>query len=254
MTIPLALMGMIRAKKVILAGDHKQLPPIVSSEDVNENMKKSIFQALITEKNCTMLDTSFRMCEPICDFVSDLFYEGKVKPINKGCGDKIVCKEPLFSFSSPVVIHHVDDDGEQTSDKEASFISKTIAGFLKKGLPADEIAVLSPFRAQAANVRRHIRKNPDISEKQRKLVVADTIDKMQGQEREVIIFSLVAGDLEYMTEMAEFLYNPNKLNVAFSRAKSKLIIVGNIEQLRNISTEEYPHISKMLDSNYVKMV
>lgn len=254
MTIPLALMGMIRAKKVILAGDHKQLPPIVSSEDVNENMKKSIFQALITEKNCTMLDTSFRMCEPICDFVSDLFYEGKVKPINKGCGDKIVCKEPLYSFSSPVVIHHVDDDGEQTSDKEASFISETIAGFLKKGLPADEIAVLSPFRAQAANVRRHIRKNPDISEEQRKLVVADTVDKMQGQEREVIIFSLVAGDLEYMIEMAEFLYNPNKLNVAFSRAKSKLIIVGNIEQIKRISSAEYPHIKKMIESNLVKFV
>ena len=57
-----------------------------------------------------------------------------------------------------------------------------------------------------------------------------------------------------MTEMAEFLYNPNKMNVAFSRAKSKLIIVGNIEQLRNISPVDYPHISKMLDSDYVMAV
>lgn len=254
MTIPLALMGMIKAKKVILAGDHKQLPPIITSEEIHEDLKKSAFKSILRTYNSTMLNVSFRMCEPICMFVSDLFYDGKLKPMKKGCGDKILCQEPLYSFTSPVVIHHVDDNGEQTSDKEASFISETIAGFLKKGLQADEIAVLSPFRAQVANVRRHIRKNPDISEEQRKLVVADTIDKMQGQEREVIIFSLVAGDLEYMTEMAEFLYNPNKMNVAFSRAKSKLIIVGNIEQLRNISTEEYPHISKMLDSNYVKMV
>lgn len=254
MTIPLGLMGMIRANKVIFAGDHKQLPPIVSSEELKDEMTLSIFQRIMTEKNCTMLDVSFRMCEPICNFVSDLFYEGKVKPMKVGCGDMIVSNEPLFDFHTPIVIHHVDDNGEQTSDKEALFISETIAGFLKKGLPADEIAVLSPFRAQAANVRRHIRKNPDISEEQRKLVVADTIDKMQGQEREVIVFSLVAGDPDYMTDMAEFLYNPNKLNVAFSRAKSKLIIVGNIEQLRKISSVEYPHIDKMLESKYVTMV
>lgn len=254
MTIPLALMGMIKAKKVIFAGDHKQLPPIVSSDEVKDEMKQSAFQALMTEDNCTMLDVSFRMCEPICDFVSDLFYDGKVKPMKKGCGDLIVCDEPLYDFHTPIVIHNVDDDGEQTSDEEAAFIADTIAGFLKKGLPANEIAVLSPFRAQAANVRRHIRKHKEITEEQRKLIASDTVDKMQGQEREVIIYSLVSGNLDYMTEMAEFLYNPNKMNVAFSRAKSKLIIVGNVEQIKNISTIEYPHMEKMFESELAKFV
>ena len=254
MTIPLALMGMIKAKKVIFAGDHKQLPPIVSSDKVKDEMKQSAFQALMTEDNCTMLDVSFRMCEPICDFVSDLFYDGKVKPMKQGCGDLIVCDEPLYDFHTPIIIHNVDDDGEQTSDKEAEFIADTIAGFLKKGLPANEIAVLSPFRAQAANARRHIRKHKEITEEQRKLIASDTVDKMQGQEREVIIYSLVSGNLDYMTEMAEFLYNPNKMNVAFSRAKSKLIIVGNVEQIKNISTIEYPHMEKMLESELAKFV
>ena len=254
MTIPLALMGMIKAKKVILAGDHKQLPPIISSEKVRDEMKLSAFQALMTEDNYTMLDVSFRMCEPICNFVSELFYDGKVKAMKKGCGDLIVSEEPLYDFHTPIVIHQVDDDGEQTSDKEATFIADTIAAFLKKGLPANEIAVLSPFRAQAANVRRHIRKQKDISEDQRKLITSDTIDRMQGQEREVIIYSLVSGNFDYMTEMAEFLYNPNKMNVAFSRAKSKLIIVGNIEKIKNISSIEYPHMKKMLESELAHFV
>ena len=254
MTIPLALMGMIKAKKVILAGDHKQLPPIVSSEEVRKEMRQSAFQKLMTKDNCTMLDVSFRMCEPICNYVSELFYDGKVKPMKKGCGSMIVCNDPLYDFHSPIIIHNVDDDGEQTSDKEAEFIATTIAGFINKGLPANEVAVLSPFRAQAANVRRHIRKQSEITEEQRKLIAADTIDKMQGQEREVIIYSLVSGDMDYMTEMAEFLYNPNKMNVAFSRAKSKLIIVGNIEQIKKISSVEYPHIKKMIESNLVKFV
>ena len=254
MTIPLALMGMIKAKKVILAGDHKQLPPIISSEEVRKEMRQSAFQKLMTKDNCTMLDVSFRMCEPICNYVSELFYDGKVKPMKTGCGNMIICNDPLYDFRSPIIIHNVDDDGEQTSDKEAEFIAATIAGFINKGLHANEVAVLSPFRAQAANVRRHIRKQSDITEEQRKLIAADTIDKMQGQEREVIIYSLVSGDIDYITEMAEFLYNPNKMNVAFSRAKSKLIIVGNIEQVMKINSVEYPHIRKMIESNLVIFV
>lgn len=83
MTIPLALMGMIKAKKVIFAGDHKQLPPIVSSEKVKAELKQSAFQALISDENCTMLDTSFRMCEPICGYVSELFYDGHLKEIGR---------------------------------------------------------------------------------------------------------------------------------------------------------------------------
>jgi len=254
MTIPLALMGMIKANKVILAGDHKQLPPIITADKVEDELKQSVFQALITKDNCTMLDVSFRMCEPICRFVSDLFYDSKVKPYKKGCGDLIVCDDPLYDFETPIVIHHVADYGEQTSDKEARFIANTIARFIEKGLPADEIAVLSPFRAQAANIKRHIRRHPLFTVRQRNLIVADTIDKMQGQEREVIIYSLVSGDLNYMREMADFLYNPNKMNVAFSRAKSKLIIVGNLNQIRRISESDYPHLHRMLKSKYIEYV
>ena len=217
-------------------------------------MRQSAFQALMTNDNYTMLDVSFRMCEPICNFVSDLFYESKVKPKKEGCGDLIICQEPLYSFDTPVVIHHVEDYGEQVSDKEAEFIAETIAEFLKKGLPANEIAMLSPFRAQAANVRRKIRKHPDITEEQAKKVVADTIDKMQGQEREVIIYSLVSGNMDYMTEMADFLYNPNKMNVAFSRAKSKLIIVGNIDQIKKLNSNDFTHLKCMLESKYVTFI
>lgn len=254
MTIPLALMGMIKSKKIIFAGDYKQLPPIVSSDDVRDEMKQSVFQSLISDTNCTMLDVSFRMCEPICNFVSELFYDGQLKPMKSGCSNTIISNNSLYSFNEPIIIHHIDDLGEQTSDKEAEFIVKIIEKYLKQGLSATEIAVLSPFRAQAANIRRFVRKNTEISEENRKLLAVDTIDKMQGQERDVIIFSLAAGNFDYMIEMADFLYNPNKLNVAFSRAKSKLIIVGNIENLKLIDSEMFPHILKMLNSQYVKLI
>ena len=141
MTIPLALMGMVKAKKIIFAGDHKQLPPIISSADVRKEMRQSAFQMLIKDDNCTMLDVSFRMCEPICNFVSELFYNGKLTAKKKGCGNLIKCNNQLFDFQTPIVIHNVNDEGKQTSDKEAEFIVDTIFGFLKNGLPANEIAV-----------------------------------------------------------------------------------------------------------------
>lgn len=156
MTIPLALMGMIKAKKVIFAGDHKQLPPIISSEGIKEEMKDSAFQRLISDENCTMLDTSFRMCEPICNFVSDLFYEGRLKAMKQGHGTSLICDDPLYSFDTPVVLHNVIDNGEQASDEEAMFIADVVAEFIKKGISPKEIGVLSPFRAQAANIRRFI--------------------------------------------------------------------------------------------------
>lgn len=77
---------------------------------------------------------------------------------------------------------------------------------------------------------------------------------MQGQEREVVLYSLASGNTEYMMEMAEFLYNPNKMNVAFSRAKSKLIIVGSLSKIENLALPIYPHINRMLKSKYVTKI
>lgn len=122
------------------------------------------------------------------------------------------------------------------------------------GVSAEEIGVLSPFRAQAANIRRTIRKHKDISKEKNKYIVSDTIDKMQGQEREIIIYSLVSGNISYMKDMAEFLYNPNKMNVAFSRAKSKLIIVGSLSKIEKLNMPDYPHINKMLNSIHSKTI
>lgn len=254
MTIPLALMGMIKAKKVIFAGDHKQLPPIISSDKIKDEMKKSAFQILISEENCTMLDTSFRMCQPICDFVSELFYEGKLKAMKNGVDEKLLCEIPIYDFKKPVVIHQIDDEGEQSSDKEAKFIADTVAGFIARGISPSEIGILSPFRAQAATIRRMIRKHAEIPEDAKQEITSDTIDKMQGQERDVIIYSLVSGNADYMIEMAEFLYNPNKMNVAFSRAKSKLIIVGNIDKIKELDLPDYPHLKKMIMSEIVTKV
>ena len=251
MTIPLAMMGMVKGKKVIMAGDHKQLAPIMASEDVPECLRQSAFEALLQPGNYTLLNRSFRMCAPICDFVSELFYDGKVEPASQGCGDRVMCNDKLYSFDAPIVLHDVDDGGLQASEVEAEAAAAIVAEYIGKGLEAKDVAVIAPFRAQVAAVRRAIRKLESIDEADKLQVAVDTVDKMQGQEREVIIYSMTTGDAEYAVEMAEFLYNPNKLNVAFSRAKSKLIILANVSRLRELDAEAYGHIGRMLSSQGV---
>lgn len=234
MSIPLGLMAMNNFDKWILCGDDRQLPPIVQSKDNEKEFSQSIFGHLLTPDNNTMLDQSFRLSSGICTLVSELFYNGKLQCGQTGVGHDIQdSSDPVFSYNTPVSLINVEDNGEQVSDKEADTIAGIVKGFIERGLPASEIAVISPFRAQATNIHHALQ---DIGEELVN-VVSDTVDKLQGQEREVIIFSLTTGNLEYAKEMAEFLYNPQKLNVAFSRAKYKLIIVGNFKMIEKLGEE-----------------
>ena len=253
-TIPVALMAMLRPRKIIMAGDHKQLPPIIASDAIPEELRPSIFERVMTPKNHTMLNLTFRMRGPICAFVSDLFYEGRLHPLTAEASPRFNEADALLSFAHPVVLHHVADDGMQISECEAKTIANLVSRYLALGLSPREIGILSPFRAQVALIRRHTRRHVGITEEAFADLAIDTVDKMQGQEREVVLLSLVAGDRDYMREMGEFLYNPNKLNVAFSRAKSKLIIVGNLDRLRELPAEDYPHIARMLHSPHAEQI
>lgn len=247
-TIPHAVMGIIKAKKVIFAGDHKQLPPIINACTEHPQLKHSVFQYLIDKENSIMLDTSFRMCRQICSFVSELFYDGILISNRPQHAQPIVDDNPIYDYSQPVVLCNVNSDGEQASEVEACAIAKMVQHFIDKGLAPNEIAILMPFRAQAAEVRRALRSQTNIDQQQIAQIVADTVDKMQGQEREVIIYSMTAGDADYIQEMADFLLNPNKLNVAFSRAKSKLIVVGSLQRITSMLGEQYPHLKRMMAS------
>ena len=254
MSIPLAMMGMIKAKKTILAGDDKQLAPIVSSDKISPKMKPSIFERLKTKDNCTLLDVSFRMCTTICEFVSDLFYDGSIRSNVPTKEKKTFSNDPIYDWDKPIIFHQITDNGKQTSLTEAKRIVNVIEQFIGYGVKGNDIGIISPFRAQAMLIRRLIMESGHIEEQDKKNIISDTVDRMQGQEREIIIYSMTAGNIEYMTEMGDFLYNPNKLNVAFSRAKYKLIVVGDFMKIKNLELRAYPHLMKMIKSPLVTHV
>lgn len=235
MTIPIALMALVKCNNFILAGDHRQLPPIVSENIKNAELRHSIFEHLIRDYNCTMLDVSFRMNDVICTFVSDLFYEGKLKSFNRHKRLLTSLTEVVYAAENPIVFIDCKDNGKQFSNVESQTAIKIAIKYINSGISPEDIAILAPFRAQCALMRKMLM--PYFTKEQRDRLVIDTVDRMQGQEREIIIYSFTSGDVEYMMQMETFLYNTNKLNVAFSRAKNKLILLGNIKAIKTINNE-----------------
>lgn len=244
MTIPIAWMAMVDPKKIIFAGDHKQLPPIVSEKTEKEEFKHSIFEHLCDKDNSVLLNVSFRMNGVICDLVSNLFYEGQLKPFNSEKRLKTNLTEPLYASAYPIVLYDSKHKGKQFSKEEAELIVTIISKYIASGVAPSDIAVLAPFRAQCALIRRMLASQDTIPAELRKEIVIDTVDRMQGQEREIIIYSFTSGDPIYMADKQDFLYNPNKLNVAFSRAKNKLILIANESSLRELSN---PLVNQILD-------
>lgn len=257
MNIGLALMAMSCAKRVIFVGDHKQMSPIFSSDRHPEDLNKSIFEHLYRDYNCTTLDTTFRMNAPICNLISSCFYNGVLQSAvpNNRLRIGVHGGSEIFDAEHPIVMKNIVHEGTNTSDKEADFCVSTIVKFInEQKCKASDIAVIAPFRAQCALIRRKLKAHKEIIPEYKSIVV-ETVDRMQGQESEIIFISLTAGDMEYMSELTHFIFNPNRFNVAISRAKNKLIIVGNIDNIKaTVNETNCSWLSNLLSSNYITNV
>jgi DNA replication ATP-dependent helicase Dna2 len=112
------------------------------------------------------------------------------------------------------------------SHAEASLVADLIVTLLECGVPATEIGVVAPYRAQGREIRNLLRKVvPETSV--RRQIVTDTVERMQGQERDLVILSLTTSNPAFAANLAEFFFQPERLNVAITRPRSKLIIIGS---------------------------
>ena len=102
---------------------------------------------------------------------------------------------------------------------------------LESGVPPESIGVISPYRAQGREIRNLLRRVVPNRDSLRAIVV-DTVERMQGQEREVILVSLATSSPHFAAELADFFFQPQRLNVTITRPRTKLIIVGSSHVLR----------------------
>ena len=267
-----------RASIVILAGDHCQLPPTVKSiAALRGGLGKTLMERIVENKPevVTLLKVQYRMNEEIMRFSSDWFYGGQVEAAPQ------IKYRGILDYDNPMVWIDTSDDtmtaasgstaseGNQTSvpsveDKEASFHEQFVGssfGRINKGEAEltlktlkdyftkigrqrvlDEridVGIISPYRAQVQYLRSLIKKR-EFFKPYRSLVSVNTVDGFQGQERDVILISLVRSNEE---GQIGFLRDLRRMNVAITRARMKLIILGNVRTMTR-----HPFYKKLWDS------
>lgn len=243
LTIPLAIAAMVKGGKYILIGDHKQLPPIVADNKDDIVFTKSIFEHLFKYNEGIMLDITYRMNKQINDFPSRQFYEGKLKPFSRNENwildvvNEFGKHKDILDISKPEVLFcHKHSSNQSRSDFEANLVAELINEYVSKGLSGKDIAVITPFRAQVRQIKKYVSKLP-FYERLKEDLLIDTVERIQGQERDVIIYSLATSDPEKAKQRADFFFNPNRFNVAITRARKKRIVIASIS-LFSIETND----------------
>ncbi len=237
-----------RASRVILAGDHCQLPPTVKSlEALKGGLGKTLMERIVENKpECvSLLQVQYRMNDEIMQFSSDYFYHGQMKSAPE-VAHRLIHEgdAPILWFDTSTI--NLGDD--ERHDFREQFIGETF-GRVNKGEAnliisllqiyfqrigkqriLDEridVGIISPYRAQVQYLKRLIKKRP-FFKPYRHLISINTVDGFQGQERDVILISLVrAND----TGQIGFLRDLRRMNVAITRARMKLFILGDAPTL-----------------------
>ncbi|PIQ27433.1 IGHMBP2 family helicase [bacterium (Candidatus Blackallbacteria) CG17_big_fil_post_rev_8_21_14_2_50_48_46] len=244
-----SLIPIQRARRVVLAGDHCQLPPTVKSQRaLAGGFNRTLFEICIEEhpQAAALLNIQYRMHEEIMGFSSQEFYQGQL------LADPLVAERTLpenseqawisrpLEFLDTAGCGHEEEMNPETrslsNSGEAELLIKHLFQ-LGEGLPRLEteaerltLGIISPYREQVNLLQSLLEKRPEIQEFFQ--ISIDTVDGFQGQERDLIYISLVRSN-----DQGEigFLKDTRRMNVAMTRAKKKLVVVGDSATLAHHS-------------------
>lgn len=229
-----------KAGRVILAGDHCQLPPTVKSiMALKGGLGKTLMERIVENKpeTVTLLKMQYRMNEQIMKFSSEWFYHGMVESA------PTVSHRGILDYDTPMMwIDTAECDGKEEfvgenfgriNRAEAEMTLQTLQQYLEKiGKQrileeSIDVGIISPYRAQVQLLRKELRKR-EFFRPYRHLLTVNTVDGFQGQERDIILISLVrsndGGDIGFLRDL-------RRMNVAITRVRMKLIILGSSETM-----------------------
>lgn len=234
---PSCWIALARCDRVVLAGDHCQLPPtIISPEADREGLGVSLLERLVAMHGETItrrLDVQYRMHAAIADFSSREFYDDTLLPDDAVRGH-LLADLPNVEASefASLPVEFVDTAGasydeQQEADgasrfnrEEARLVVKRVSTLREAGVAAEQVAVISPYAAQVRLIREMI--DRDIAGGE--AIEVDSVDGFQGREKEAIVISLVRSNAG--GEIG-FLADTRRMNVALTRARRKLIVIGD---------------------------
>ena len=229
-----------KADRVIFAGDHCQLPPTVKSVEAERaGLSRSLMESVVDKCRSAveLLTVQYRMNEAIMRFSSDWFYGGRLQ-----AAEEVKCRG-ILDFDSPVEWldtsemdfseKYVSATGGRVNPDEGEFMLDSLEAYIKRigeKRVEDEnldFAVISPYKAQVSWLRRNAKKRKVLRRLKGKIAV-NTIDGFQGQERDVVFISLVRSNDD---GKIGFLSDLRRMNVAMTRARMKLVIIGSAATL-----------------------
>lgn len=269
-TFPELLISIIRAKKVIMVGDHKQLPPILDDDLIKKSnqtfiesnldsrtLYDSIFMKLfnhLPNENKQILNTQYRMHPTIGTMISQLFYENHIS-------NGVPLKERMHKIEPYKDLSIVWIDTANVSGKNEEQVSRTYMNLLEANIVKEQlklldnnssncnydVGVITNYSGQKNLIRNEIQQvhYNNITGK----VAVNSVDAFQGGQKDIIVYSTVRSVNK--NKRIGFLKSEERLNVAFSRAKRLLIIVGDSRFLTEITVEEskFPEIIKYIKNN-----
>lgn len=235
-TEPAALIPLVRGQKLVMSGDHKQLPPTILSLEAQPILSRTLFERLITcyPESAILLNIQYRMHEDIMAFSNQTFYQGKLLAASEvarrtlrtlGISLQDGLRHPqVVDPDIPLVFLDTASSPERFERQhpgstsffnplEATLAWEIITDFLTLGIPPEWLGVITPYDDQVAEITRLL---PTIR--------VATVDGFQGREKEIILLSLVRSNPR---KEVGFLSDPRRLNVALTRARSKLILLGD---------------------------
>ena len=233
-----------RASRVVFAGDHCQLPPTVKCYDaLRQGLGKTLMERIVEQKPdvVTLLTMQYRMNEEIMRFSSDWFYHNKVESAPQVKYRSILDLDlPMTWIEAPAQTKAPSEREGTASDlapggtsysnaPEAQLTLLALQAYFemigKERILSErlDVGIISPYRAQVQLIRRLLRKQ-EFFKPFRQLITVNTVDGFQGQERDIILISLVRQNEE---GQIGFLRELRRMNVAITRARMKLIILGD---------------------------
>lgn len=231
------LIPLNKAKKCVIIGDHKQLPPTLNKALTDEEeleiedreycetelFEKSLFEKLFEEAPDYakgMLKTQYRMPTSIGNMVSKFFYDEELEN-GENCTDKksLFFEKNLNWLDTSKIKNNMEDDNKSPFNLVEVKIIKDLIKSIRDKKIDSRIAVITPYKGQKREIKKAL-----IKENLMDKVFVDTVDSFQGDEADIVIFSVTRAK-----KKTEFFSKDARLNVAFSRAKKEFIIVGSID-------------------------
>lgn len=229
------------AKKLILAGDHQQLPPYCADETMQEaEMHISLFEHLLHRYDSeisVLLGTQYRMNQEIAEFPNQAFYDGKLQTAERNKDWQIDDLKPIMGIDILGEEQRESYGNSMYNLEEAEAVAKQVKLLSQSGVSPKNIGVITAYRGQKRKITSAVNQlDMDTSGQ----VDVDTIDSFQGGEREAIVVSFVRSNDDGRSGFLECPdVGPRRLNVALTRARKRLVLVGNWTTLRTCA----PHRS-----------